>query len=1069
MKSENQGGRQLKQVFRILSTGVALGLLAVTFGVGPLFAGFTDTSGLGTLDASHAPAATVTVAEDKVEFAATSGADVSFVANDQQATFFILDGALQSTKAGTASIGVYKAGAAGAQQASGATTSIPTLKVAGAAVSSSVLVAAGYNTTSSASTPLTAVPTVTVDGVSQLVTSFNLETGVYAIYNQLATSTGSGAGTSTKMVASFNYHFQDSYDRGAAATRRAKVISTSDPAGEYVTIHEVADATSMATTTSELNSSIATTTLTVSVTNLPIVDATGDGLVNASDVAVVGSGGAKTVSSVDANSGVITLSAAFNSVTSSITYKHATASATSKFFRGNIALTSNAGAQGANNDGLWVQDGDTVTVSYLNSSGALIDSDTVKVDSVKPTISGISPADASVTNIINPIVSFDVTDTGSGISTSNVSTDVAITINGVAVNSALPSHQAIANGFRVTYATGNSWLTTYSITDSVKFTWQIVAKDVAGNTKTITGTDLEATIDQTKPDMTAAVTGTSYEGSPLAEKTGKNYAVKLTFSENLDSASIATTDFTVAGVNPTAVAVKDAAVYLTVAAQASDAKPEVKIVAAIADKAGNTLSTDTVTATDALKPGNTITIDKSLAIKADKIKTTVATDEKLAQSGLKVSVFGPSGAGGNGAQTVSSGSPTNYSSTHTAGGAATDTGIYGAAIQSTDLAANVSTNLTAVATESVVSSTVAGATSVITLAKGPLADANFDGALNGSDFTLVATSTGNASVTNANITAVDASARTLTVNANINTAKAATVSYSYVKTDVYEIDNSAPTVTFAPDGTSDVQDSSPFVRIIFDEDEYPGDTNKTVTVTAASVTKPDGTTDDILAALTSQDNKEFIWPASGLALGEHTIKVSAQDAGGNKLTDASVKIKIVERAKVAIALRPGWNLISLPGAPSVSAIGDVITVTAVDTVLTYDPTTAAKWLTAVRGTDGTFAGTLTTITNSQAYWVHTATFESIKVDIPGLAAGSAALPASYSLASGWNLIPVSIANAGDANPDADDYLSGLSWSRVYGYDNASNKFSGFDPAGSETLTVGKGYWIFLKAAGTLVP
>ena len=69
----------------------------------------------------------------------------------------------------------------------------------------------------------------------------------------------------------------------------------------------------------------------------------------------------------------------------------------------------------------------------------------------------------------------------------------------------------------------------------------------------------------------------------------------------------------------------------------------------------------------------------------------------------------------------------------------------------------------------------------------------------------------------------------------------------------------------------------------------------------------------------------------------------------------------------------------------------------------------------------------------------------------------------------WNLIPVSIANAGDANPDADDYLSGLSWSRVYGYDNATNKFSGFDPAGSETLTVGKGYWIFLKAAGTLVP
>lgn len=1055
----------MKQSFRVLSIVVALGLLAAAFGVGPLFAGFTDTSGRGTLDASHAPAALVTVDENKVEFASSDGDDISFARPDVMATFFVKDGALESTKAGTAK---YTGGFTGAQQERGVTSSIPHLTVANAPVTISSLEASDYLTTSPDTTPLTGAPTVTVDSSTQLVTSFDVNTGVFAIFNALPATNPS------IMVTTFNYHFQDSYHRDTSGVRRAKVISTSDPQGEFVTIWEVAQVNGTATTTDAFTGQ-ATTTQSITVSQRPIVDATGDDVVDKDDVAVKKSGGAAVVvTAVDANSGVITLAVPLGGATdatSSVTYRHATRSATSQLFRGNVNLTSNAAVQGTNNDGVWVQDGDTLTVTYMDTDGNAIDTDTITIDGVGPTVSSIAPADGSVINVLNPTITFDVTDTGAGISATAVSTDITVTINGTLVPSTAPAFQAIADGFRVIFAQGASWITSFRVTDSTKFTWAISASDIAGNTKTISGTDLELTIDQTDPDMTAGVTGIAYDEATAAEDTGENTAVRVTFNEDLDSASVSASDFTVGGSAPSDVFVVDNMVYLTVGTLAPDAKPEVLVVAAVSDPAGNSLSDDTVTALDGLDPGLTITIDTGLAVDGDSVKTTVATDEKLAVDGLNVSIFGPNGAVGNGALTMTAPTPTSNEGTFTAGGSVADTGIYGVSISGTDLGSNSDDNLTAVSAEDVSGSTVAGAVSVITLAKGPLADANFDDVLDAGDFTLVATTNGTpTAITAADITVFNASARTLSVNKNIDTAKAVTVSYSYVADNVFEVDNSAPTVTFDPDGTADVENTAPFIRVIFDEDEYPGDTHKTVSLTKAEVTKPDGTTEDVLAKFTTLDNIEYIWAASDLALGDHDLVVSGTDDAGNELADASVTITIAERAPVKIALRPGWNLVSLPGATASSGINSVVTVSAVDVVLTYDPRTAAKWLTAVRNAeDGLFYGSLTEISANTAYWVHTSTFEPIEVDIPGLTAGSAQLPPSHMLVAGWNLVPVSILNPGDADPDADEYYSGLDWSRSYGYDNVTNRFDGFDPGGEEVVAVGKGYWLYLNGSGTLVP
>ena len=106
----------------------------------------------------------------------------------------------------------------------------------------------------------------------------------------------------------------------------------------------------------------------------------------------------------------------------------------SMIFRGDIDLSGAASAQGTNDDGVWVQDGDTLTISYLDDSGDPLDTDTVTVDAVDANIANVTlekadgstvAADESVDNTNNPGVSFEVTDTGAGID----ETDITLTIN----------------------------------------------------------------------------------------------------------------------------------------------------------------------------------------------------------------------------------------------------------------------------------------------------------------------------------------------------------------------------------------------------------------------------------------------------------------------------------------------------------------------------------------------------------------------------------------------------------------------------------------------------------------
>jgi hypothetical protein len=690
------------------------------------------------------------------------------------------------------------------------------------------LVAANYSTTSPTTTPWTGAPVVTGSTVGVInLSSHNPSLGTVSLL------TDAGSGTT---VIDFQHHVADSWNGQNTNTRRAKVVSTSDSQGEWVTIREVA---------------------------------------------AVGS---------------------------------ASTSPTSQIFLGGILVSSDALASGMNNNGVWVQDGDTLTVTYLNSAGTTVDSDTIRIDAVKPSVSNISPATGTITSLNKPTIQFDITDSGSGISAVRADAfSISILANGVTtvVSTTAPTFTPITNGFRVVFNHPNSWLDAlpdgFGAVNQQPLVWTLTATDKAGNTTSVSS---KLTINVTRPTVSSAKTGIGYDTSLEKETFSIPTSVKVRFTADIDASSVQNTDFTVAGVTPSAAIVGTKSpdknnVYLTVPTLAGDAKPLVVVVGEVKDLAGNSVDTSSsvntnkVNASDGLRPVITTSISKDLAVKDDKVKVTVTSNEQLGSfGGLIVSIIGPASSSVN--QILSTSAPTNPLVSEgeiTIPASAAVTGMYGVSIQATDLGANSANNLTKV-TDEVVPSTkisVSGGNTVVTVAKGPIGDNNFDGVMSRFDIGSLVFSSSTANVNN--ITAVDAGARTITLSGvQVGSAETATVTYWYPKTDFFEVDNSAPTVTFSPADGTDVTTGGPTLTITFDDDEYPGDNHRTVTVTSATLTTPGGTSTDILSSLITTTNRVFTYTASNLELGQHTISVAGKDEAGNETGQRTATFSVIDTA-----------------------------------------------------------------------------------------------------------------------------------------------------------------------------
>ena len=993
----------MKQLFRIPSIVLVLGLLIAAFGVGSVLAKQADFGSLGQLDSSYAPAAAVDLDQDEVSWADEAGQTVDYVKPGTTSTFYILDDGLETTPSGQWDFSFTIGGVV-------ANKSV--LNIAGQTVQDveglvNELDADGFTS----NTPVVPGSLTVTDNFPVLhpPTSFVV---VSPINPGATTAVG------------FEYHVVDEYlaenvldGDGEVVTerdRRAKVVSTSDPQGEWVTISEV------------------------------------------------------------------------------VGYGSDTASPNSNIYRGDIRLSDNAGTQGTRSDGVWVQDDDTVTVRYVNADGNAIDTDTMTADGVKPSILNISPANGAVLDASNPTLRFDVVDEGSKMDLTNLVSndisagekDIQVQINGIQVSGG--SFQGVPERITFIYATGNKWTDAYGVRDSDPFYVRITATDVAGNTATVereadddgvlTGGH-KITLDSTKPTAIGAETGIGWDRSKAEETSNDDTAVRVTFSEDIDPGNVSASDFTVGGVRPSAAVVgtteddADTAdvnertthqVYLTVAALAPDASPEVVVTGQVMDLGGSALDTTldeaTLPARDGLDPSITVSVDTELAVKDDEVIVTVDSNERLSTTNLiEISIVGPANNGhmpDGKAKT-----PTQYEGT-TEVPASFGSGVYGVSVRVHDVRNNDSNNLKSVTDEK--SSLEDGETEIV-LEMGPIADADFDGDVDEDDLTAI-TVGGTLTV---DIASVDASSRTITLGAPADGKTDVLVSYKYVEQS-FQVDVDAPTVGFSPVDEAEVENTSPFIRIIFDEDEYPGDDFKTVTLTKADLTMPDGETMSVLDGFASTDRITYLWATSDMALGEYTLTVSGEDTAGNTVEDETTSFEIVARKLVEIDLTPGWNLISLPGMPANTDVNAVITNMDVSAVVTYDPSVPGGWAQAVRETaTSLLSGTLMTISGNTGIWIKTNSFESLMVDIPPVGQGT--VPPSFALLAGWNLVPVVAVEAGVEDVDADTYLSGLKWSRAYGYESLTGTLQGFVPNGDDVVTVGKGYWVFVSEDGTLVP
>ena len=281
------------------------------------------------------------------------------------------------------------------------------------------------------------------------------------------------------------------------------------------------------------------------------------------------------------------------------------------------------------------------------------------------------------------------------------------------------------------------------------------------------------------------------------------------------------------------------------------------------------------------------------------------------------------------------------------------------------------------------------------------------------------------------------------------------------------IDFSAEANEYDDQKGTDPDDEATFNKRIGDD----LDTHDGVTILSATL---DGV--DILDSLQANEaSNVFVYKASGLAIGEHKLEVAAQDAAGNRhSTPSDATITIEERKPFSLKLKPGWNLVSIPGDPADPSIDAVIPMDRADitAALAYEPSAPGQWLRATRGADGMFEGSLKNIVSTRAYWIETSSFVSLKVNIPKPPTGQARIKPTIPIVKGWNIVPILDVD-GDFDlsfPEGKNYFSGLTAGGVAieidTFNTITNRWESVEP---EDVEIGKGYWVHSSGAGVIVP
>jgi hypothetical protein len=693
---------------------------------------------------------------------------------------------------------------------------------------------------------------------------------------------------------------------------------------------------------------------------------------------------------------------------------------TSDIFTVTINVTSSASS--AATASIQAADGDTIAVTYTPASGGSFTAATpagvfvVTVDGVGPVIDAHSPSDDLKTKYGSQLFEAEVIDAGIGVGAGadEVKVNTEVWIAGAEF---VPI---------VADLTGGSWRISRGNTFSTDrdVTWYIVARDDLGNESrsdsdadTAGDQDFTVTIDLTPPAIDSAITGDVADDSadPVVNDATADdrTSIRVVFDENLSGASINTdgSDFLIL-VGETQLVISGAAwyedlpntVYITVSADlAADDTPVVRVVREIQDEAENPWTTGEVTAADGIAPALTVTLTGTASSRPVTNDTFV----------VRVSVD------------EDSTNPT--------------------------LSTGVVVFLDDDADEDLDGTQVVAAFATITDNKTWewTFTFNSDGTQDGLYNVCVEISDGsNEATAGEGIAAGDCGG--------------AGTAIEHDDALLFEVDNGIsfdPAADVVPLSTDD---TSSFINVGFvgEATEYDGDSHGTIvslTATVGGDAVEVSTIDDITFTIAA--------PLGGYALGDVELVLTATDETGNAVTYEAITITIEERAFLSIPLRPGFNIISLPGNPVSSALNDVIPADhPINQVLTFVAGTG--WLIAERGDDGNFAGTLGTIDSSRAYIVRTTSFEPLDVLIPRVGVGERVLPPTVELNDGWNLVPV-IDFSGDlaAGDEIVGYFADIGIRTL----SLSNLGRLEVNPGGDDAKVGTGYWVFSVGEDVLVP
>ena len=676
---------------------------------------------------------------------------------------------------------------------------------------------------------------------------------------------------------------------------------------------------------------------------------------------------------------------------------------------------------------------DEITVSYTPFSKSVI------VDNIGPVISNSTPASAGVSKVGPITFSADITDTGSGFTTSSSSIDnfaaehgqLSVTLLEAIINKTDLTYTKIDDGWNISLTTSLG-----ASGASTPVPWRITAVDRAGNSKDLVreSATSQLTVDGAKPVMKAtntrssvdlqARTGAKWDGSKTGiEDPAANHpnldsnrarfgsaagskGILVLFDEagGLDVDSVDPTDFIVDGEAPASVLVVDILedsevtpssigrrpqeVYLTMGSNiVSNKKPKVTLSGSIKDVAGNSADSVTITVADGLPPKFTVSLNRTYDDK--DVTITVTADETLLAAPVLFL--------------------DRQTSTTSVTGAATRPGLTATgALSYEKKAGGTETPGGNVAKKVLVKVTGSDAS--------PLANVGSKGSTDPSSSSAISFQLDN-ELNNSFDPEFTVAGTKILPNGNKQTA---TGTDSATAAEIEAVDPLLITIGFDRQcGTDAAGGGGVECGSGGEKTEYSGDTHKTVelTKTEVKVTLSDGSSQTLSPTVSTTDSIVYTVAIGNAPTGDYKITLNGKDEAGNTstvpgalvATEIDVEFAIIAAKPVELGLNPGWNLVSLPFQPSNPSVNSVIAADhPISLVMSYDNATNL-WQVSRRDADtGLFTGDVRIMTATRGYFVFTNSLEPLKILRPGLATAAAApaVPPAVTIRTGWNLVPV---------------------------------------------------------------